>query len=81
MSASSPGRDGPVESGKQRRRPVALFAPLVVTKPSDKEDCWVDDLTDDEFGNVIGPSSAELTGRRVEDLEIEWTDEGAGHAA
>ena len=62
--------------GKRRRRLEAImFAPVDVDL-----NAWVDSLTDDEFGDVIGPSWAELTGRRVEDLEIEWTDERADHA-
>ena len=36
-------------------------------------DAWVNELTDDEFSDVLGPSWAELTGRHVEDLQIEFT--------
>ena len=31
-------------------------------------DTWVDGLTDDEFGDVIGPSWYELTGRNADHL-------------
>lgn len=43
----------------------------------------LDEMTDDEFSDILGPSWAELTGRRVEDLEIEWSTDGQGgdHAA
>ena len=45
---------------------MTLLAPLVVTKPRDKEHAWLDDLTDDEFGDILGPSWFELTGRNAD---------------
>ena len=34
---------------------------------------WLDRLSDEEFADMIGPSWSQLTGRRIEDLGIEWT--------
>ena len=57
-----------------------MFAPVDVDLPlADRQrveedpDAWVNELTDDEFSDVLGPSWAELTGRHVEDLQIEFT--------
>ena len=53
-----------LQGGKRRRRPeLAPSSPLVVTKPSAKEDRWVDDLSDDEFTDILGPSWVSMTPR------------------
>ena len=72
----------------RQRRPVALLHADLVTDrrflalgKEKQPDACVDALTD-EFGNVLGPSWAEMTGRHVEDLQIEFTtDEPARPAA
>ena len=54
----------PRRGGRRRRRlEFAFFAP-----PHVDPDAWVDALTDDEFGEILGPSWYELTGRNVDHL-------------
>ena len=58
-----------------------MFEPL---EKAHDPDASVDDMTDDEFADILGPSWAAMTGRRIEDLEIEWTtgeQGGTDHAA
>ena len=54
----------PRRGGRRRRRvEFAFFAP-----PRVDPDAWVDALTDDEFGEILGPSWAALTGRNIDHL-------------
>ena len=50
-----------------RRQEIALFA------PETDRDAWVDTLSDGEFGDVIGPSWAELTGCNADHLVPDHT--------
>ena len=58
--------------GKRHRRRLefAMFAPVNVVRRGVEQgpDGWVDELTDEEFGDVIGPSWFKLTGRNVDHL-------------
>ncbi len=59
------------QGGNLRRRlEFELFAPVNTERQSVEQDpdVWVDSLTDDEFGDVIGPSWYKLTGRNVDHL-------------
>ena len=54
-------RTQPSQSRQRRRRlELEIFRPKAA---QGDPDAWIDDLTDDELADLLGPSWAELTGR------------------
>ncbi len=52
----------PTQHRQRRERELAMFMPSKAT-PGDP-DSWVDDLTDDELADLLGPSWAAMTERQ-----------------
>ena len=89
MKQDTKGKSRRTPARDHRRLELATFAPperigriipRVLLAAADP-DRWMDSIGEAVFLDLFGPSWQDLTGRRIEELQIEWTEEGTGHAA